>query len=768
MNPSLESFNYKTRIIMLVIIATLLQGYFFIQNLEPFIGIELNPIGGNQFEIEQLHRLGWGKANNLIEGDRVVYIDGEPTGEHWSVIEQMRIEDAEELLVRRSGRLISFPVDYRSELFTQYFFYLILPLLFFIFILIFTYFIFQREDYQKSKLLIITMGLMVSLAYSSTGLQIKMHDFATSILTVVFLLSPSVFYHFLYHFFKERRKVWFRKGSIYLIYGLSIAGIYQANTYAKEVRLDYVILPIFVAILAIVFFQMVRGLFYLKQHENFDSLLGFILAIGFAVAPFVTLYIIPFLLTGMALMPFEYVNIFLFFIPFGFLYMILSEQLYLLRFQIKKLPYYLILSSALAISITLVNFILLDHSPEFSQLFSLFFYTLMVIIGLFFVKKQLDHYFRPQLFVSEEAYQASLFRFSEILRQKQSRKDILQAFLREVREVLPFEHYKLIRLKDMLVPTVTYSELPERYTPFLRRYQHQRFFIGRLIGRHGLFAMPINNYKAELYILIFQTEENELSKEQLDYLSSLVQFANIALENRMRIDDLLDELEMAKQSDNMEWLSRLLFHWSENERQRLASDIHDTFLQDLIVMKRQLERFSNQPTKISSKEVNQLEESVQDIIYEIRETCRSLYPTILDEVGFVEAIKELTDKFSFQSNSKLTFETNIRGEYQQTQAFQLTLYRIIQEWLSNAYKHAEATRVTIRLRDLDDRVLMQYEDNGQGMKETSWTEPGDQMGLLSIKERVKSLNGTIKFNSELGEGTRMEIVLPYHGEMEVM
>ncbi|MCD8503123.1 MAG: sensor histidine kinase [Bacillaceae bacterium] len=244
-----------------------------------------------------------------------------------------------------------------------------------------------------------------------------------------------------------------------------------------------------------------------------------------------------------------------------------------------------------------------------------------------------------------------------------------------------------------------------------------------------------------------------LSEEQMDWLSTLAYYSSIALENMVKVEDLLLELRKTKSDSNSNWINRLIFSWSEEERKKLAGDIHDTFLQDIIILKRKIETLNEKVGCQLTNRLVDLDEDIEDIIFNIRETCHELTPPLLSELGLQAALDDLTMKFHLRSNVHLNVKLDKNfDEYCLTIDYKRVIYRTIQELLNNAIKHSQSTKVDISLKIKGRHILLNYEDNGIGIDTVSTNESENSMGLLGIKERVRSFGGSIDFISSPGEG----------------
>jgi signal transduction histidine kinase len=132
---------------------------------------------------------------------------------------------------------------------------------------------------------------------------------------------------------------------------------------------------------------------------------------------------------------------------------------------------------------------------------------------------------------------------------------------------------------------------------------------------------------------------------------------------------------------------------------------------------------------------------------------------MLDDFGLVPALKWHIDNFSKRTNIKVDLKTaHIKGRF--PAEVETTSYRILQEALTNVAKHAQATEVTVRLARENDSLCLSVEDNGKGFDSKRTAFPKEGLGLFSIKERVKLLNGDFGINSKTNRGTKLNVKIP--------
>ncbi|MDB4850836.1 histidine kinase [Flavobacteriaceae bacterium] len=186
----------------------------------------------------------------------------------------------------------------------------------------------------------------------------------------------------------------------------------------------------------------------------------------------------------------------------------------------------------------------------------------------------------------------------------------------------------------------------------------------------------------------------------------------------------------------------------ENERKRIAEALHDEVGNKLNILSLWV---NNEDTwnNVNSKKI--ITQQVPELIEATRTISHSLYPVNLEKFGFMDTLEALISNV----NDSLTIQLTLKYDYQpRAISFELQLYRIIQEFLSNVIKHAKATSMIIYIRDTKDVVSLILSDNGIGF-DTSKLQKG--MGLQNIDSRIKSINGICKWKSVQNKGTRLII-----------
>jgi signal transduction histidine kinase len=215
-----------------------------------------------------------------------------------------------------------------------------------------------------------------------------------------------------------------------------------------------------------------------------------------------------------------------------------------------------------------------------------------------------------------------------------------------------------------------------------------------------------------------------------------------------------------------------VFNAHEIERKNIARELHDDVIQSLIVLTNQAQNIiTNKHISTDDGELQRelnaifeqittLREMSREISKDIRNICLNLRPYIIDDMGIIPAVRWLINRFETDTEIALTIDGIERRFGPETE---LLVYRILQEAINNIRRHSSATQANIHFKFYQGGLKIFIEDNGQGFilpEELSTLTEEGKLGLVGMYERVKLLNGTIKINPKLGQGTSMMIDAP--------
>lgn len=238
-----------------------------------------------------------------------------------------------------------------------------------------------------------------------------------------------------------------------------------------------------------------------------------------------------------------------------------------------------------------------------------------------------------------------------------------------------------------------------------------------------------------------------------------VQRQNLALEQRVqeRTHQLLE-----KQVVN-ETLLRKLITSQEDERKRIARELHDESLQTLAAVLMNIEMCRLHPELITPEKVGVMKDTVSRVISEMTKVIQNLRPTVLDDLGFEAGLVWLIDRNLREKGINCSVNFRELQESEIPPDLQITLFRIVQETTMNIARHAEARNVFLRARSSDGTFTMSIEDDGKGFDTDSVFEnmmTGRGLGILGMKERAAQVNGSIKICSVPGQGTTILCTVP--------
>lgn len=212
--------------------------------------------------------------------------------------------------------------------------------------------------------------------------------------------------------------------------------------------------------------------------------------------------------------------------------------------------------------------------------------------------------------------------------------------------------------------------------------------------------------------------------------------------------------------------SALLVSIQEDERRRIALDLHDGLGQSLSLIKLSIEQsaklLDEGATMKARESLRQLTPRVEEALVELRRVSTELRPLMLDDLGLLPTLSWFFREFDAVCGGVVLEKAIDVAEHEVPVALHITLYRILQEAFHNIVKHAVADRVRVRLDRIDDALHLVIEDNGCGFDPATvkWEGKTRGLGLLSMKERASLSGGTYHLNSVPGKGTCIRVSWP--------
>jgi len=224
-----------------------------------------------------------------------------------------------------------------------------------------------------------------------------------------------------------------------------------------------------------------------------------------------------------------------------------------------------------------------------------------------------------------------------------------------------------------------------------------------------------------------------------------------------------DEEALRQQRTRLEDLALQLLLAQEQERRRIAGDLHDDFTQRLAALAIDLRSLASLAAKSGmsfSRQLQEAGEAAEQLTTELQRLAHYLHPSILEHVGLEAAAREHVEDFETRTGLEANVEVrNLPTALSLDQA--TCLYRVLQESLQNVRKHANATKVLVRLLGTTRGVGLCVHDDGRGfdfVREVSQERRG--LGIISLQERVGALHGMFRVKTKPGDGTEVHAWIP--------
>ena len=223
-----------------------------------------------------------------------------------------------------------------------------------------------------------------------------------------------------------------------------------------------------------------------------------------------------------------------------------------------------------------------------------------------------------------------------------------------------------------------------------------------------------------------------------------------------------DITDRKQAEENIRTYAELVTEAQEEERKRIARELHDDTAQELASLALNIDLLISKPGELSEEIIDNLErfrDKVVDIQTGVRRFSQDLRPTLLNDFGLLAALQWMAEDMT--KNYLLETSVELYGTSRRLPAHtELVLFRIAQEALSNARKHANASRVVIQLEFSAGKTRLTIIDDGQGFdlpREISGFVPMGKLGLLGMHERVRLINANLEIKTGAGEGTTIAI-----------
>ena len=288
------------------------------------------------------------------------------------------------------------------------------------------------------------------------------------------------------------------------------------------------------------------------------------------------------------------------------------------------------------------------------------------------------------------------------------------------------------------------------------------------IAKKEIVIKLLSKKQDNLYVFSPNSKEQDIDtinlqvyelKEELDKLQDERTNLESNILDLKGIKDLISSKDQPNRGLNM-------LELQEQERQRIARDLHDSTVQNLASLIHKCDlcsRIVDTDPNRTRLELYTMSNTLKSIINEIRQIIYNLKPMSLEDLGLTVTVDRFINQLMMCHSIKIRLHHNDE-EYGLLPIIKLSLFRMIQEACNNAIKHSEATTIDITLKYKEDSISVSVEDNGNGFNIESLKDCDSSdyhgYGLTIMKERVNYLSGTMKIESKIDKGTIVSINVP--------
>lgn len=513
---------------------------------------------------------------------------------------------------------------------------------------------------------------------------------------------------------------------------------------------------------------------------------------GVAFISFLSLLLIPYALVHQPLLPYDIAFLLLMIIPITYGYAILSYRLIQLDSYVSRIAAYmlvlsLVISMYLVLNITLTQVMHITGQQQTTA-------NLVTIVAL--TSTSLPLYRRLQAITNyifyggSYDYRSAVQLVSRTLDQPPNPDVLPQILCSSIQKAMQLECVRLL-LADAngmftqaglacqecdeqtdqvyLEPTSQISQYLRDhpypvYTPEIHlglKHQALSKHELQLLGyEHTRLWIPLfaGNRLLGLYILGPKRGSELFDVTDLEIVQVIMRLSSVTMQNIQFID------ELQQQAAEQEKLHQQVINAREEERKRVARELHDQIIQSLASMNYQLTNLRSQLSSEQRDQVVEVQSNLQQTLDDVRRICADLRPPALDNLGLVSAVRSRLR--ALEQQSTIDVFLHVSGEPQQPipEDVALTLFRVMQEALNNVLKHSEAQTVEVQLYIEPDEVCLVVRDDGKGFQvphRLGQLIEAHHFGLVGLRERLEMIQGTLYISSSRGEGTCIRASVPF-------
>lgn len=763
-----------TLVVFLVFIIFIQSWFLTVTFTYPYLGISaIQNENGDWFvdKIQSNSRLA--SQLNIQTGDQIRKVNGVDPNEFNSIITWKTIDKSTSVSISRDGTSIELKIkDTFFEINND-----LMPLIaaFISFLLATILYLTMRKT--QSVIMLILLFITIGMVFSSLSASIRGDVIGKFFITTGVMLTPIVFFHFLITLFNEKGGIYFSTKYLKYVYLIIICNviinllllIVPALTYTVyQIIIPGSLLFLLIGLLLNFSFILYVHFKYRKEKKYISTIIIAIwLSLFISFSPFVFLFVIPLLLFGEGWIASFHLVWFILFFPISFTYLIATKQILDINTIFRRIKLTTLISILPGALMSGVVVLLHPEAEAVNHFFLLFILFVVILSFLLYSLEYFKFKLEAIIFPRKQHLQQSIQKIAKNLGSISNFRELKDIILVDIVNLLEVYGGAIVFKYDERVEIITEGEIDSEQVKQLIQSEesHDPEFTYMQINHHEDYTS---------FLILTKKRSNKLlAKEEKDWLTIIISYLSVSMENiylirklTVKLQDLSAFIPDEKTALEMNWFRKITFELQEKERMRIASDLHDTTIQDLYFLKKKLVSLFDQFSL--NQEVNNKVTSIYDYIEVInsnlRQSCFELHPHLLQEIGLVETVKKLIERELIVSPFEIIFEAEKPYRMEQYNLeVQKHIFRMIQELMNNAKKHSHAHTVEFHLSVADGSLHIDYKDDGVGfMSQHSISKEIDSagVGMEQLKSRVVYLEGHVDIYSPPRGGVHIHITIP--------
>ncbi|SFL87431.1 two-component system, NarL family, sensor histidine kinase ComP [Paenibacillus sp. 1_12] len=764
-----HKFFFRLALVSLIII----QGWFTYITLQySYLGILLAQNEKSEWVIRKLELDSASLKMNVQIGDIVKSVNGQDPNEYFSIQKWKSIEQADTLILSRDGEQFEqFTVNAKAAPSTDIF-----PFFAELMAICLAILLHLKAPYSLSARYLALVFLNIGFIYASLGASLRGDTLGKICINTLMMALPIVFLHFLIVFFNEKAKTSFSSNLLRPLY-ISVLIIFVVrNTFYIPIVAHYLYSILDKTIIAFFLLGLILNFTFLIfvhwKHNKESPYLSTIIktvwgSLFISFAPFAILSFVPQLLFGDDWVNSLYTSWFVLFFPLSFAYLILAKKLYDIDLVLRRILLNMALSVIPSFVLLIVHALIFQHHVTLQHLVFSFISSILVIsFALYsfeYFTTKLEFIIFPRKYYLNRAMKKIANNLCSI------------SSFRELKDMVLIDIVNTLQVFGGAI-VYKYQDRVETVTEGLISLPAVEDSVGMEAWDHpSLLRFEINRHEEYTsYLIVTDKKTNTaLSKEDMQWLNFIISYLAVSLENmhlihklNMKLQQLASQMPSEQTAQDLVWFRKLMFELQEDERKRIATDLHDTTMQDLFFLKK---RFASliEKTEFPHEDIEQMKgilDYVEIINTNLRQNCFELHPHLLHEIGLIGTLRKLVEHEAPVCPFQLEFIAKGADTIEDRDLdAKRHVFRIVQELLNNAKKHSLASIVSVTLTSEGNNFLLVYKDDGIGLQAPSVTsrEIGSSgTGLEQMRSRILSLNGQLNIRKDMESGVYLSVTIP--------